>query len=108
MKCPNCHGDIEESLVTCPMCGHILDYDRLDINRDLDKVSRMLFIFRHNTAFILKVFVLSAIIISIVFTVILLMLSDLSFNFGTLFFSLIIAIVAFVLLIIVIKERRRW
>lgn len=37
MKCPNCHGEIEENLVTCSMCGYILDYERLDIDKDFDK-----------------------------------------------------------------------
>lgn len=43
MICPNCHGDIEDNLVTCPMCGYILDYKKLDINSDLDKKSRFRF-----------------------------------------------------------------
>ena len=106
MKCPNCHGDIEESLVTCPMCGHILENNSLDVNLNLNDVSCLLSAIRQNILFILKVFILSSIIIDVSFTLISSILSDNNFNIDNILFPVMTLIIAIFLLIMVIKRKK--
>lgn len=109
MRCPNCHGEIEESLATCPMCNYILDYDKVDINKDLDKISRQNFIIQQNLLFIVKLIILFFLIgyISIlVYGVII--DPDRKVELTNLILPVFIDIVCIALVVITIRGKRRW
>lgn len=107
MICPNCHGDIEDNLVTCPMCGYILDYKKLDINSDLDKKSRFSFLVTYNIRFIAKLLALVAVIILVLYGLyIYFPEGDIDYlNVGIVLMVLIVCIIFIVLLF---KNKRKW
>lgn len=107
MICPNCHGDIEDNLVTCPMCGYILDYKKLDINSDLDKKSRFSFLVTYNICFIAKLLALVAVIILVLYGLyIYFPEGDIDYlNVGIVLTVLIVCIIFIVLLF---KNKRKW
>lgn len=109
MKCPNCHGEIEENLVICSMCGYILDYDKLDIDKDLDNVERILFLIKQNLLFVIKLAVLFLVAGFTLFIIIMGMSdSNMSVDSKAFIAPILIAIVAIVLIIVVIKGKRKW
>lgn len=107
MICPNCHGDIEDNLVTCPMCGYILDYKKLNINSDLDKKSRFSFLVTYNIRFIAKLLALVAVIILVLYGLyIYFPEGDIDYlNVGIVLTVLIVCIIFIVLLF---KNKRKW
>lgn len=109
MKCPNCHGEIEENLVTCSMCGHILNYERLDIYKDFDKSQRTLFLIEQNMLFIVKIAILLFILMCTVILFILLVLDgDETFGISSYVFPFLIVIVCLTLIIVLIRGKRKW
>lgn len=109
MKCPNCHGEIEENLVTCSMCGYILDYERLDIDKDFDKSQRMIFLIKQNMLFIMKLAVLLFILVSTVILFIFLILdNDEIYGVSSYVFPFLIIIVCIALIILLIRGKRKW
>ncbi len=109
MICPNCHGNIEENLVTCPMCGYILDYKKLNIKSDLDKKSRFSFLVTYNIRFIAKILALVAVIILVLYGLYFYIASnygDIDYlNIGIVLLVLIVCIFLFVLFF---KSKRKW
>lgn len=107
MICPNCHGDIEDNLVTCPMCGYILDYKKLDINSDLDKKSRFSFLVTYNIRFIAKLLALVAVIILVLYGLyIYFPEGDIDYlNVGIV---LMVLIVCIILIALLFKNKRKW
>ncbi len=109
MKCPNCHGEIDDNLITCSMCGYILNYDKLDVDKDLDKSSRILFLIKQNLLFVIKLAVLFLVAgFTLFITVMGLSDPNTSVDSKAFIAPILIAIVAIVLIIVVIKGKRKW
>lgn len=109
MRCPNCHGEIEEKLVTCSMCGYILDYDSLDVNKDLDKGERILFFIKQNLLFIVKLSLLFFVLAFILYSMFLkITASYTDIDFTSFVAPGLVVIVDIVLIIVVIKGKRKW
>lgn len=109
MTCPNCHGDIEENLVTCLMCGCILDYKKLDIKNDLDKKSRFSFLVTYNIRFIAKLLSLVAIIILVLYGLYIYITSNYGdIDYLSIGIVLIVLIVCIFLFVLLFKTKRKW
>ncbi len=107
MRCPNCHGEIEDNLATCSMCNYILDYDKVNLDKDLDKISKTMFIIQQNLRFLIK---LSILLFLIGFNgcLIYMIMNNPFMDKTNLVIPILGILICVFLIIIIIRGKRKW